>query len=78
MDVTINDIIKFANEIKAYCKLKNTCYGCPFWNEEVVYEESCGINDRPLFWKEGKLNENQKFIKTSKNNRNSQNEGSDS
>ena len=51
MNATITDIIKFANETKAYCKLKNTCYGCPFFNEEVAYEDACGLNDRPMFWK---------------------------
>lgn len=49
----VHRIVKFANEIKAYCKLKNTCYGCPFFDEEVAYEDACRLNDRPMFWKEG-------------------------
>ena len=49
-------IVKFANEIKTYCKLKNTCYGCPFFDEEVAYEDACRLNDRPMFWKEGDKN----------------------
>ena len=46
-------IVKFANEIKAYCKSRNSCYGCPFFNEEVAYEDGCRLQDRPMFWKEG-------------------------
>ena len=46
-------VVKFANEIKAYCRSRNNCYGCAFFDEEVAYEDGCRINDRPMFWKEG-------------------------
>lgn len=45
-------VIKLANEIKEYCKSRNTCYGCPFFDEEIAYEDACSLRDRPMFWKD--------------------------
>lgn len=50
-------IVKFANEIKSYCKSRNNCYGCPFFDEESDYGGGCSLNEMPMFWKEGDKNE---------------------
>ena len=45
-------IAKFANEIKAYCRSRNNCYGCAFFDEEVAYEDGCRLSDKPMRWKD--------------------------